>query len=277
MSDDDVRLPQLLPVLSRGKHRSPKKGACFMELASFLAGERWSDHPACSHPLLAALARDVNDCTSDTSRQRLAELIPSVIGLTSDDPHVDALIALRCATTALPVVSAERQRAMAVAILTCNRVIANLDGRPSGSFDERSRQALVDVPEAARWARRFTSDMGPSPKAFGRHAARSRPARAAAGRLAGGLGGPTSQPRLCRPLPAPDHPRAQQAATHPSPDRHRRRDPAAPARRDHHRPDLGPRHRHPRHPATARTSSRSRRSRIKLAVGASPTRHRDTR
>ena len=162
MSDDDVRLPQLLPVLSRGKHRSPKKGACFMELASFLAGERWSDHPACSHPLLAALARDVNDCTSDTSRQRLAELIPSVIGLTSDDPHVDALIALRCATTALPVVSAERQRAMAVAILTCNRVIANLDGRPSGSLDERSRQALVDVPEAARWARRFTSDMGPS-------------------------------------------------------------------------------------------------------------------
>ena len=171
MSDDDVRLPQLLPVLSRGKHRSPKKGACFMELASFLAGERWSDHPACSHPLLAALARDVNDCTSDTSRQRLAELIPSVIGLTSDDPHVDALIALRCATTALPLVSAERQRPMAVAILTCNRVIANLDGRPSGSLDERSRQALVDVPEAARWARRFSSDMGPSPKAFGRHAA----------------------------------------------------------------------------------------------------------
>ena len=171
MSDDDIRLPQLLPVLSRGKHRSPRKGACFMELASFLAGERWSDHPACSHPLLAALARDVNDCTSDANRQRLAELIPSVIGLTSDDPHLDALIALRCATTALPVVSAERQRAMAVAILTCNRVLADLDGRPSSTLEERSRQALVDVPEAARWARRFTSDMGPSPKAFRRHAA----------------------------------------------------------------------------------------------------------
>ena len=54
---DDIRLPQLLPVLSRGKHRNPRKGACFMELASFLAGERWSDHPACTHPLLAALAR----------------------------------------------------------------------------------------------------------------------------------------------------------------------------------------------------------------------------
>ena len=171
MSDDDVRLPQLLPVLSRGKHRSPKKGACFMELASFLAGERWSDHPACSHPLLAALARDVNDCTSDTSRQRLAELIPSVIGLTSDDPRLDVLVTLRAAAEALPVAAAERQRVMAVAVLTCDRVLADLDGRPPGSLEEQSRQALSHAPQAARWARRFTSDMGPSPKAFGRHAA----------------------------------------------------------------------------------------------------------
>ncbi|HEY6748685.1 MAG TPA: hypothetical protein VI357_23595 [Mycobacteriales bacterium] len=171
MSDDDVRLPQLLPVLSRGKHRNPRTGACFMELASFLAGERWSDHPACSHPLLAALARDVNDCTSDANRQRLAELIPSVIGLTSDDLHIDVLIGLRCATTALPVVSAERQQAMAVATLTCDRVLADLDGRPSSTLEERSRQALGQAPQAARWARQFISDMGPSPKVFRRHTA----------------------------------------------------------------------------------------------------------
>ncbi|WP_344829386.1 hypothetical protein [Nonomuraea dietziae] len=42
-----------MPILSRGRHRNPRKGACFMELASYLAGERWSDHPACTHPLLA--------------------------------------------------------------------------------------------------------------------------------------------------------------------------------------------------------------------------------
>ena len=171
MSGDDIRLPQLLPVLSRGKHRNPRKGACFMELASFLAGERWSDHPACTHPLLAAFARHVNDRTSDANRQRLARLIPSVIGLTSDDPHLDALIALRCATTALPVVAAERQRVMAVAVLTCDRVLANLDGRPPSTLDELSRQALSRAPQAARWARRFISDIGPSPKAFRRCAA----------------------------------------------------------------------------------------------------------
>src|SRR2546430_6952780 len=90
-------VPEIVPLLSRGKHRNPRKGACFMELASVLAGERWSDHPACTHPLLAALARHVNDYTSDAGRRRLAELIPSVIGLTSDDPRVDARIALRCA------------------------------------------------------------------------------------------------------------------------------------------------------------------------------------
>jgi hypothetical protein len=142
-----------------------------MELASFLAGERWSDHPACTHPLLAALARHVNDRTSDDNRQRLARLIPSVIGLTSDDPHLDALIALRCATTALPVVAAERQKVMAVAILTCQRVLAGLDGRPQDILDQRSRQALSHAPQAAAWARTFISDTAPSPKAFRRQAA----------------------------------------------------------------------------------------------------------
>src|SRR5215211_5451438 len=93
MSRYDHQLPALLPTLSRGQHRSPRKGACFMEFASLLAGERWRDHPACIHPLLAAVARHVNDHTSDAGRQRLAELVPSVIGLTGEDLHMDAQIA----------------------------------------------------------------------------------------------------------------------------------------------------------------------------------------
>lgn len=43
-------VPQGVPVLSHGRHRNPKQGACFMEMASFLAGERWSDSPRCTHP-----------------------------------------------------------------------------------------------------------------------------------------------------------------------------------------------------------------------------------
>jgi hypothetical protein len=171
VSTRDIRPPELMPVLSRGKHRNPRKGACFMELASFLAGERWSDHPSCTHPLLAAVARDVNDHTSDAGRHRLASLIPSVIGLTSDDPHVDARIALHCAITALPVVSAERQRVMAVAVLACDQVLADLDGRPAGKLAAQSRTALAQVPDAARWAERFTGGLSVSVQTFRRHAA----------------------------------------------------------------------------------------------------------
>jgi hypothetical protein len=171
MLRNDRQLPALLPVLSRGKHRSPRSGACFMEFASLLAGERWSDHPACTHPLLAAVARDVNDYTSDAGRQRLADLIPSVIGLTGDDLHIDARIALGAATMALPVVAAERQRVMAVSVLACERVLAGLDGRPLGTLQEQSRSALAQVPQAAKWASAFTSGARISAKHFRRHAA----------------------------------------------------------------------------------------------------------
>jgi hypothetical protein len=171
MSYHGVQPPDLFPILSPGKHRNPRTGACFMELASLLAGERWSDHPACTHPLLAALARHVNDHTSDAGRQRLADLIPSVIGLTGDDLHIDARIALRAATTALPVVAAGRQRVMAVSVLTCDRVLAGLDGRAPGALEEQSRSVLAEVPHAAAWADRFTSGVQPSHKGFRRQAA----------------------------------------------------------------------------------------------------------
>jgi hypothetical protein len=165
------RLPDSVPMLSQGKHRNPRKGACFMEMASFLAGERWSDHPSCTHPLLASLARLVNDNTSDEGRQELVLLIPSVIGLTSDDPHVDARIAQLAATTALPVVAAERQCVMAVSVLACDRVLAELDDRPVGRFDERSRAALARAPHAAEWADEFTRGVAGSTGTFRRHAA----------------------------------------------------------------------------------------------------------
>jgi hypothetical protein len=171
--DHRSQVPDLVPRLSPGKHRSPRKGACFMEMASYLAGERWSDQPACTHPLLAALARLINDYTSDAGRGNLIEMVPSVIGLTSDDPYVDVRIALRSATTALPVVAAERQRVLAVGVFAAERVRAELDGRPTVELQERSRMALEQVPHATQWARRFTREMGTTTKAFHRHGAPS--------------------------------------------------------------------------------------------------------
>ena len=88
MSKAQSHSPEMLPLLSRGKHRNPRRGACFMELASYLAGEHWSDHPACTHSLLASVARLVNDYTSDAERPRLAELIPSVTKVNVVPPRI---------------------------------------------------------------------------------------------------------------------------------------------------------------------------------------------
>jgi hypothetical protein len=128
-----------------------------MEFASYLAGEPWSDHPGCTHPLLASVARDVNDCTTDAGRSRLAPLIPSVIGLTGDDPHLVPRLTARCIQHALPVVSQERQYILAVALLVAERTLAELDGRPADSLEPASKAALEEVPSAARWAREFTA------------------------------------------------------------------------------------------------------------------------
>jgi hypothetical protein len=163
-----ARVPELVPVLSRGKHRNPRRGACFMELASFVAGERWSDHPACTHRLLASLARQVNDATSDAARSRLALLVPDVIGLTSDDPRLDVRIALRSAAAALPVAAAERQRAMAVAVIVANRFLAD---EPADDLGSESRWALAHVPDAGAWAEQFSARFPTTIDSFRRHGA----------------------------------------------------------------------------------------------------------
>jgi hypothetical protein len=147
----------ILPILSQGKHRSPRKGACFMEFASYLAGETWSDHPACTHAGLAHLARMVNDCTSDAARGRLAPLIPSVIGLTSDDPRLDVILALRATAAALPIAAEDRQRSLAVGALVCSNALERMGGAGGIDVDVQMQAAFDAAPAAARWARTFIS------------------------------------------------------------------------------------------------------------------------
>ncbi|HET7305979.1 MAG TPA: hypothetical protein VFJ12_15665 [Segeticoccus sp.] len=142
-----------------------------MEFASYLAGERWSDHPGCTHPLLAQLARCVNDCIGDDFRGSLVPYIPSVIGLTGDDPRIDVELALHAATTALPVAPHSRQGVIAIGILSGERILAVLDGRPEDDVRPESREALRNAPEAARWARQFGAPAKVSVRNFCRNAA----------------------------------------------------------------------------------------------------------
>jgi hypothetical protein len=131
-----------------------------MEMASFLAGERWSDHPSCTHPVLATLARCVNDMLDDTSRQRIALMIPEVVGLHPHDDRVSAALVLSTARAALPVAAEERQNIMALAILNAEGILAERDGREPGQLSESSRAALTRAPAAERWARIHLARMG---------------------------------------------------------------------------------------------------------------------
>jgi len=72
-----------------------------MELASVLAGQPWSDHPRCTHPVIGALARAVNDRSTDEGRRSLARHVPSVIGLDDRGLGTTAALVLFCAGTGL--------------------------------------------------------------------------------------------------------------------------------------------------------------------------------
>lgn len=150
--------PEVMPILSAGKHRSARQGACFMEFASYLAGERWSDHPACTHALLATLARDVNDLTTDASRTRLMPLVNRVVGLTSTDPLFSATIAILAASAAMPVVSMERQRALAAGMIS---LLRRIDAPTLASIAAR---AYATAPDAERWAQHYLSIAQVSPR-----------------------------------------------------------------------------------------------------------------
>ena len=158
---DWVSHPDVMPILSPGRHRSPRRGACFMEFASYLAGERWSDHPACTHGTLAHLARMVNDLTSEAGRARLTGLIPSVIGLTSHDPLLDVLLALRAASAALPIAAEERQRSLAVGVHAALRVLSERDDELVAESRELAEAALRAAPAADAWATQFIEKVGP--------------------------------------------------------------------------------------------------------------------
>lgn len=157
---DATAHPDVMPILSPGKHRSPRRGACFMEFASYLAGERWSDHPACTHRTLAHLARMVNDRTSDDARPRLTPLIPTVIGLTSDDPLLDVLLTARAASAAVPIAAEERQRSQAVALRVACSVLEEHGDALSVELRELAESALRTAPAADAWAIRFIQDVG---------------------------------------------------------------------------------------------------------------------
>jgi hypothetical protein len=66
--------------LAKGRHDSPDRGACVMELASMLAGERFTDHPRTVCPVIAGFLRGYNDLMPDGQHDELYAYASLVVG-----------------------------------------------------------------------------------------------------------------------------------------------------------------------------------------------------
>ena len=66
------RLAEFDRISLTSGHHEAGKGFCAMELAAYVAGERWSDHPRCVCPVIGSFMRSWNDALpSDADRDRI--------------------------------------------------------------------------------------------------------------------------------------------------------------------------------------------------------------
>ena len=206
-------LPDGIPVLSRGRHRSPRRGACFMELASVLAGERWSDHPSCTHPLLAEVARRVNDRVNDAERQELLLLVPSVVGRRGDD-RTWLTVAVAASASVVLDVTEPTQRVLAGGLLQAESLCG--DDPELAETKRQARAALELIPGAVAWVEALGVRSPITRKTFAKHSAPTMVRHAVEGVVA--TGSPDVDRRLralleaaiaATPTPAPTSPRTE--------------------------------------------------------------------
>jgi hypothetical protein len=81
--------------LKRGSHVSPSHGVCVMELASMLAGERFTDRPRSVSPVIASFLRAYNDLVDDERRQDLYRYAAECVG-TRASSTIETLRAEAC-------------------------------------------------------------------------------------------------------------------------------------------------------------------------------------
>ena len=163
------RVPDGLPLLGRGRHRSPRDGACVMEYTSVLAGERWSDNPSCVHPALATLARMVNDCTADEARQSLVTVVPDLVhsaGLRGKRARLGQRIARKAVLAALPLATGLRRRTLCAALLGAEKACG--PSRVAHDPDREAVRALLRDPDEAMLLAIRLSAKAPRPLAYDR-------------------------------------------------------------------------------------------------------------
>ena len=76
--------------LAPGSHSSPREGICAVELASILAGEKFSDRPRCVCRVIAGFLRTLNDRVAHADRRRLIAYAERVVGSRAEQRETHA-------------------------------------------------------------------------------------------------------------------------------------------------------------------------------------------
>lgn len=126
----------LVPLLGRGSHRHPSKGGCLMEVVSALCGGPWADGSTFVDPVLAALARKVNDLTTDRTRPALAPFIPWLVTPDPSDAGAGARLAGAVASAAVPFAGPQTVDRLLVA-MDETAALADVDGEGAAVFARR--------------------------------------------------------------------------------------------------------------------------------------------
>ena len=123
-------VPENLPTLSAGGHAADEGQACLMEYISLIAGEKWSDKPACTHPVLASAARLTNDRMYDNHRHLLVPLIGRLFGTDEGGTEeerkaLNVSLAVFCAKSVRHLVKPENLNVADAAISAAENWLAN--------------------------------------------------------------------------------------------------------------------------------------------------------
>jgi len=142
-----------MDLLGRGTHTDPRHGCNVLELASVLAGERWSTSPQSVHPALATAAETVNDLLTDDRKRLLVPLAPWLPGTNSADPRIWPAVASACIRATLASVPGPDQPRL-LAELNRARELFVLAGSASGGRHEhrtrrRDRQWVLNASRSA--------------------------------------------------------------------------------------------------------------------------------
>lgn len=141
-------LPDGLPVLTRGRHTGPEEGACLMEYVSILAGEQFTDHPACVEPLLIRLAWAVNDVSPAPVRATLVHFAPRLVGTRNDNLLTAPTMLAACIDCVAGLVSIEEEAFLRAARDRADKRLDKVAQRP---LDRRAQWS-------DRWYRRWHAD-----------------------------------------------------------------------------------------------------------------------